>query len=754
MIRTESGARGGGATPYRFDDIVVDPAAHSLLRAGVSQPLEPKAFAVLLALLQRPGELIGRDDLLDLVWGHRHVTPGVLTRVIAQLRHALGDDPQQPRYIQTRHALGYSFIGQCQADEGVAAPSMQAGADAAQAVAADAPSEPILPVVETSGPPGQGRAIEASAWSEAEPAAQRHWRYGSWLGPAALLLGALAIWAVLEHVTAPPPRIAASIAVMPFTSLSSDRSDDYFAEGLAEEMRDALAGVKGLKVAAPLLSGARNGAADARTLGARLGVASILDASVRREGQRIRITARLSDTATGFTLWSHTYDRELSDVFATQSEIAGEVVHSLLGAIPGESDALAKRLTPTRSAAAFDIYLQGLNLLHHATSSDTAKAIDRFGQALKKDSGFAKAQAGICRAEIWRLESKHSAEAFDNARLACQRAAQMDPTLPEVDLAMGDLYRVAGDSERALQYYRNSSRAPALQVRAHIGAAQVYAAGGQHDLSVQEFQQALQLSPGDPWVLAQVGYQQYLDGNVPQAVVSFREAVELRPGDAILWGTLGALYMAAGNNADAEQALEHSIALEPAAATLTNLGLLKYQAGDYAAAVDLRRQATVLDPQDFMTWGNLGDALRADPQASAADVHKAYEQAAVRAEAYLKVQPNDARAIALLGLYRVVLGDAASARMLVKRAESLPGQPGEVALQNAETLALLGDIEQARQRLAAARAAGIAETVIASNLTFRRLGLLSPPGTAGRGPSAEPPASRASKGHPPGERHE
>jgi Flp pilus assembly protein TadD len=212
--------------------------------------------------------------------------------------------------------------------------------------------------------------------------------------------------------------------------------------------------------------------------------------------------------------------------------------------------------------------------------------------------------------------------------------------------------------------------------------------------------------------------------------------------------------MAAGNNADAEQALEHSIALEPAAATLTNLGLLKYQAGDYAAAVDLRRQATVLDPQDFRTWGNLGDALRADPRASAADVHKAYEQAAARAEAYLKVQPNDASAVALLGLYQVVLGDAAGARMLIKRAESLPGQPGEVALQNAETLALLGDIEPARQRLAVARAAGIAETVIASNLTFRRLGLLPPPGTAGRSPGAEPPASRASKGHPPGERHE
>lgn len=765
MELTESGARSRGATPFHFDDIVVDPAAHTLLRAGVPQPVEPKAFAVLLALLQHPGELIGRDDLLDLVWGHRHVTPGVLTRVIAQLRHALGDDPQQPRYIQTRHALGYSFIGKLHDEADSATPPTPAagrtGVDELPATELQV-APPELPAIqrEQVRPPRQERADPESSWSvpESTPThgqdSDRRWRRRRWLALAALLSCALVTWVVLQRVT-PAPRTAASIAVMPFTSLSGHPGDEYFAEGLAEEMRDALAGVKGLKVAAPVSADMKNAGADAKALGARLGVATILDASVRREGPRIRITAHLSDTATGFTLWSHTYDRELSGIFATQSEIAGEVVHALLGAIPGESDALAKRLTPTHNEAAFDIYLQGLNLLHQAPSADTAdKAIERFGQALKQDSGFAKAQAGICRAEVWRLESKHSAEAFDNAKLACQHAAQMDPTLPEVDLAMGDLYRVAGDSEQALQSFRRSARAPSLQVSAHIGAAQVYAARGQQDLAVKEFQQALQLSPGDPGVLAQLGYQQYLDGNVPQAVASFREAVKLRPGDAYLWGDLGSLYMEAGNNADAEQALLHSIAIEPAAVTLVNLGLLKYQAGDYAAAVALERQAVALDPQDYTHWDNLGVALRADPQASVADVQKAYEQAAVRAEAYLKVEPNDARAVASLGLYRAVLGDTTSARMLVKRSESLPGQPGAVAVVNAETLALLGDIEPARQRLARARAGGIPETVIASNLTFRRLGLLSPPGTTGKGTGTESPAPRASTGHPPGERHD
>src|SRR5690606_3912078 len=103
---------------FRFGDIEVDAASHGVTRAGEPQQLEPKAFAVLLALLERPGELVPRDELLDQVWGHRHVTPGVLTRAIAHLRAALGDDHHHPRYIQTRHALGYAFIGELEPDPG------------------------------------------------------------------------------------------------------------------------------------------------------------------------------------------------------------------------------------------------------------------------------------------------------------------------------------------------------------------------------------------------------------------------------------------------------------------------------------------------------------------------------------------------------------------------------------------------------------------------------------------------------------
>lgn len=106
----------GGPGRYRFGGILVDTAAHTLSRDGHDRPLEPKAFAVLVHLLAHHGELVSRDQLLDAVWGHRHVTPGVLTRAIAQLRTAMDDDPHHPRYIQTQHALGYRFIAALEAE--------------------------------------------------------------------------------------------------------------------------------------------------------------------------------------------------------------------------------------------------------------------------------------------------------------------------------------------------------------------------------------------------------------------------------------------------------------------------------------------------------------------------------------------------------------------------------------------------------------------------------------------------------------
>lgn len=702
-----------GPGRYRFGGIVLDAAAHVLTRDGQPQALEPKVFAVLLELVRHAGELVSRDQLLDAVWGHRHVTPGVLTRAIAQLRTALDDDSHHPRYIQTQHALGYRFIGTLEPDE----PPPSAP------VPTDAPSEPTAAEA-TAEPTAAGDDPPAYAGTDRRRAPRgQPWQ---WLVFAGLLFAALA-WSAWQRKADQPPRpVEASIAVLPFTTLTDDQQDRYFSEGLAAEMLSALAGVHGIRVAAWRPAEAIDRTMDLKALGRKLGVSTVLDASVRREGTRLRISAHLSDTVSGYTLWSRTYERDEGAVFETQSEIAREVAQSLVGVLPDEGESLRKRLTPTRNVAAFDAYLRGMQSLPGGGGGGNSEEADsHFRQALKLDKGFARAQAGLCRIEVWRFEAHRHVEAIDNAQLACLRAANMDPGLGEVQLALGDLYRGKEEWDKALEHFRNAERDLSVRQRALLGQADVLAERGQWDRAEPVFREALALDPDNSRVHTAFGYQQYLAGELPEAIASFRRACELEPGNAHIWSTYGGLLLKAGKNDEAHEALERSLRIEPIDVTLANLGEIRYQAGDYAAAVDLNRRALELNPAIAEVWGTLGDALAADP-ATAAQAREAYLEAAKRTQAFVDVNKGDAQARAQLGWYRANLGDTEAALDMVAQSEALDRLPEEVAFYNARTFALLGDADQARQRLETAMAAGIPGNRIATDVTLRRANLVPP----------------------------
>lgn len=724
-----AGSGSNGGEHYRFDAFVVDVPAHVLSRDGQSQALEPKAFAVLIALLRRPGELLGRDELLDEVWGHRHVTPGVLTRAIAQLRGVLEDDVQHPRYIQTQHALGYRFIGELESNEAVAG-TAAAGMDERPqpvAVLGQAASSDEVVIGGRDAPAPVSTASDASSPvspydGDERRGAHRLWHW-QWLAFGVLML-ALTAWVWLERRQPPARVLEPSIAVMPFTNLSEDKRDDYFAEGLAVEMHDALAGVQGLKVAAqvsPAMALKQGG--DVKALGKILGVATLLDASVRRQGQRLRINARLSDCTTGYTLWTHSYERQPSDVMDTQVEIAEEVVGSLVTMLPRQRKAIARRLAPTRNAAAFDSYLQGLQQLLAGDEGSEAKAIGFFGGALKADAGFARAQAGICRSEVAVFRHRRDSSAFVRARDACARAKEMDGGLGVVNVALGDLYQAHGQSGKAVEAYTRAEADPASLPSAYMGLAMVHAEQGNHGQALALSRKAMELRPADARIFAYSGYYSYLAGQSQEAIAAYRKAVELKPDDAMYWSTLGALYVEAGDNAAAMRALERSVAIEPGPEALTNLGELKYQAGDYAAAADLNRRATVLAPSGYLAWGNLGDALLADP-ATREQAHAAFQEAATLAQDYIATRPGDGTAVAGLGWFLANLGSADESREMLMRSEQLKGEQAEIALYNAQTLALLGEREAARIRIRAALAAGLPETRLASNIVLRRAGLV------------------------------
>ncbi|UNK56212.1 tetratricopeptide repeat protein [Pseudoxanthomonas daejeonensis] len=717
---------GGGNGRYRFDGIVVDAAAHTLVRDGREQALEPKAFAVLLALLQRPGDLLGRDALLDQVWGHRHVTPGVLTRAIAQLRAALDDDSQHPRYIQTQHALGYRFVGVLETQASVPAAATEADATGSLAAAVASAAEVTAPPI-----PAVAHSVDAiveppAAHADAAHAPARM----SWVAVlvAVGVLGGASWWWRDRGQSAAP--LEASIAVLPFTTLSEAREDRFFAEGLSVEMLNALAGVRGVKVAAWRPPEAIDRGQDIKALGRLLGVASVLDASVRRDGRRLRINARLSDTRTGYTLWSRNYDGDADTIFDTQTDIANAVAGALVEMLPEERESLQRRLAPTRNAAAFDAYLFGLKQMIHPQGEDARKdAAEQFRKALAADAGFAKAQAGLCRTEAWNFESNRDVDAFESARLACLRASNMDRTMGEVSLAMGDLYRVQGDAAQALKYYDAIVDDPAMRWQALVGRAQVRVDQGREEDAMRDFRQALLASPGNAQVHAELGYQQFRLGHYPEAIASYRTALSLRPDDAWYWSIYGGLLLTAGDNEAAEVALRRSLALEPNEPSLSNLGTLRYQKGDYAGAAELYRRAIELNPTDFFYVGFLADALEADPR-TAAQAPATYAQAAALAQRFVDAKGDDAKALAALGWYRAQLGERDSALRLAQQAQALGHEPGDVAMFNAQALAVLGELDQARVALQAARKAGIPASRIDTQAALRRTGLATPPGAA------------------------
>jgi TolB-like protein/DNA-binding winged helix-turn-helix (wHTH) protein len=295
-----------------FDDVVIDLAGRRLLRGGDEQELEPKAFAVLALLVGAPGRVFARNEILDVVWGHRHVTPSVLNRIMSLLRQALGEDAQHPRLLHTVHGVGYRF------DLPISAPKPHS-------LAGGVPDSSI-PMATTR----TGSLLPEPAW-------KKRWALLAAIAALAVMAFAGVTWlggkegasktAMTGDATAAPKP---SLAVLPFTDLSQSHDQEYMADGLAEEILNQLAQVPALRVVGRSSSFSFKGKnEELRIIGQKLGVDHLLEGSVRKAGDQLRIATQLIRTDDGTHLWSKTYARELRDVFAVQEEIARDVAQAL-----------------------------------------------------------------------------------------------------------------------------------------------------------------------------------------------------------------------------------------------------------------------------------------------------------------------------------------------------------------------------------------------------------------------------------------
>lgn len=371
-----------------------------------------------------------------------------------------------------------------------------------------------------------------------------------------------------------------SVAVLPFTDMSPDRDHEYFGDGLAEEVLNALTQLRGLRVAARTSSFAyRATDTDVRKIGSDLEVAAVLEGSVRRAGDQLRVTAQLVDATTGYHLWSETFDRDLEDVFAIQDEITVSIVEALEVELLGEeADRLSR--VGTDDPDAYDLYLKGRHYWQRRYRVGLETALEYFEAALEEDPRFAMAHAGI--AEVYWVLGVYGMADPETVRSraieASRRALELGPDLPETHAARG----------------------------AVLGAMEYDLGGG-----IEEYDRALELDSSH--ARAEVWRSNYLGGwrhgDLDEAERSVQRAVALDPDSIYIRAVAGLAYLIADRYEDAAREADEVLRREPEAVIgLYVRGLVHSKEGEHETAVDRLERAVALTHRASFSLALLGAA--------------------------------------------------------------------------------------------------------------------------------------------------
>ena len=490
---------------YEFGPFSLDPRERILWRDGRPLPATPKVFDTLLFMVRNQGRVLTKDELLQEIWPGTFVEEVNLAVNISTLRKLLGENPQDGRYIVTVSGRGYRFVAAVR-ETGSAAEEVGDGT--------------------TESSPGKFEEAPLAT----PPLRPNGRKWGIAAAIVLLLLAGIGSYLWRQHharkLTA---AIDASIAVLPFADLSQGKDQEYFSDGLADELTNDLQKIRGLKVIARSSAFQFKGKnEDLRTVGRKLGVANILEGSVRREGNRVRITAALTKVDDGFQLWSETYDREIDDLFAVQAEIARAVSVALqvrmLDPNPG-SDSSHFRRNP----AAYEPYLQAQYFLARGEDKDDLeKALAYVDQAIQLDPEFAPS---------WALRS-----------LVINTAATIG----------------LRDHEKSFPEARdNAEKAIALDAKSAAG----YLALGWVKLDFEwdwdgadaALKKAADLQPGSALVLSYRAYLYECLGRLDEAIALTQEASVLDPLRTNAY--LGSLLLTAGRYEEARASVEKALSM-------------------------------------------------------------------------------------------------------------------------------------------------------------------------------------------------
>ena len=532
--------------PFDLAGLRIEPALRRVVRPdGAVTSLEPLVMQVLVVLARAGGAIVSRDELVECCWGGRIVGDDSISRVIFRLRKFAAGFARGAFAIETTAKVGFRLI---RPDEAAAA---------------------------AASPPAIGWASRRSLLA--------------WGGLAALAAGGAAAWFASRDPAQAGPGAVQRVAVLPLANLSEDAGQQYFADGMTEELRDRLARLRSVDVAARTSSDAvQKQGLDAKAIGRELGVGYLIEGSVRRSGDLVRVSATLIDTRTGFQQWTQSYDRKLDDVFAIQGDIAQAVTSEVLGRLGG-GDVAALVRSATVNPEAFDAYAKGRALFDLSTGEATNRAaLAAFDRAIALDPRYAAAWGQ--RARVIGVIATQEApveqlpELYAEGLRSARRAVALAPRRADAHVALAsllvdsnlDFASAAKSYERAYAYGANN-----VDVLIPYGVFAVRTGRGAAALNA--LNRAVRLDPLNPRSHHGLGYVLSALRRFAAVIPAERQALALSPAMITAHGAIGLALLMLGRVAEARREYLREPSLF---SRLTGLAIVEDKLGNRAAARD------------------------------------------------------------------------------------------------------------------------------------------------------------------------
>jgi DNA-binding winged helix-turn-helix (wHTH) protein/TolB-like protein/Flp pilus assembly protein TadD len=624
---------------YQFGPFRIDVEKRMLLRDGEGVTLAPKAFDTLLILVKHHGQVLEKDELMRELWPDSIVEEANLPQNISALRKALGESPNERRYIITIPGRGYRFAADVEEIEGED-----------QDLVLERYTKSTIVINEQQYSP----ADSISRMPAPRASYIRRKPVLAGMIVLALIFSASLLWLWLSGRSEVQQRGAPikSLAVLPFRQLGAE-ADEYLGLGIADSLITRLSNLREIKVR-PTSSVLKyiNETKPPAEIGRELGVEAVLEGNIRKDGETIRVTIQLVRVDDGSAMWAGRFDNRFTSIFSIEDSISGRVAESLAPRLTGvEREALVRRYT--ENTGAYHLYLKGSYFLNKKTPEATYKAMEYFRQATEKDANYALAYVGLANSYLAvPVTDAAPRENFPKAREAASRALEIDNRLAEAYAAIGlisfwydwDWKEAEANFKRAIEnnpnsalcrfYYahllsnmgrheeaipeaRRAVELDPLSLLINSVCAQLFYHAREYDQAIEQAQKVVEIDP-DYWIARTLIGRIYAEkGMYGEAIGELQQGLQLSGGSTESYTQLGYGYAVSGNRAQAERVLDElKRLLKKRYVPLNNLARIYVGLGQKDQALDLLEKA-LGDRETGLTYLKVvpqWDTLREEPR--------------------------------------------------------------------------------------------------------------------------------------------